>query len=611
MSDFEQPGTHGRARVSFARTEDIDEFAAVLERFERGEISADEWRTFRLVRGTYGQRQTGDAQMIRVKVPQGWLSPAELEALADVADRYSRGFGHITTRQNLQFHFVALHDVEPAMRRLADAGLTTREACGSSVRNVTACPFAGVSPTEVFDVTPYAEALTRYFLRHPLSGVLPRKFKIAFEGCAEDHIKAAINDIGWQARIDRGRRGFRVLVGGGTATMAASAAVLAEFVPAAEMLELAEAIVRVFHQHGDFVHKARNRMKFLIRSLGWERWRAEVARVRAAVRAEGGVRLPFDPDRPPVEVAPSRSSLSAPSIAEIRARAGAVSTHGPGIHPANVRDGAAAAATLTQWRSTNVSRQKQPGFVTTIVTVPLGDVTSAQLRILGDLSAAFGDGTVRMTATQNVLFRWVRDADLPQLFDRLCAAGLGLAGADTIADVTSCPGAESCKLAVTQSRGLGQAVAAHVRASTDLAAIAPTLDVKISGCPNGCGQHHIAAIGFQGSLRRVKGRALPQYFVTLGGGVDADTARFGRIAAKVPARRVPSALERLARLFAAERSGDETATAFFTRIDAARVTALLADLAAFDETHADAMDFIDFAETAPFRPEMQEGECSA
>src|SRR5215467_13207235 len=216
MSVVDDPKTFGRTRLSFADTHDIDEFVAVLERFERGEITPDQWRQFRLVRGTYGQRQAEDAQMLRVKIPQGVLSAEQLEALADVGQRYSRGFGHITTRQNVQFHFVKLHDVEPAMRRIAQAGITTREACGNSVRNITACPFAGVAADEAFDVTPYSEALTRYFLRHPLSASLPRKFKIAFEGCRDDHAKTSIHDIGWRAKVQDDRRGFRVAVGGGT-----------------------------------------------------------------------------------------------------------------------------------------------------------------------------------------------------------------------------------------------------------------------------------------------------------------------------------------------------------------------------------------------------------
>src|SRR5574341_2143820 len=235
MAAIDDPRTLGRTRLSFADAAEIEEFVDTLGRFERGEITPDVWRAYRLVRGTYAQRQAGDFQMLRVKVPQGVLEGAQLQALADVAERHSRGFGHVTTRQNVQFHFMKLHDVEPALRRLAEAGLTTREACGNSVRNVTACPYAGVAAGEAFDVTPYAEALTRHLLRHPLSATLPRKFKIAFEGCAEDHALTAINDIGWRARVriidGAAVRGFRVTVGGGTAILCKSGEELYDFLP--------------------------------------------------------------------------------------------------------------------------------------------------------------------------------------------------------------------------------------------------------------------------------------------------------------------------------------------------------------------------------------------
>src|SRR6187431_515804 len=238
--------THGRTRLSFASVADIDEFVATLERYERGELTPDQWRAFRLVRGTYGQRQNEDAQMLRAKIPQGVLDGAQLRALGDVADTYSRGFGHLTTRQNVQFHFLKLHDVEKVMHLLADAGLTTREACGSAVRTIAACPDAGVAADEVFDVTPYAEALTRFCLRHPLAAALPRKFKIAFEGCPKDHALTAINDLGFRARVEERedgtlRRGFRVTVAGGTSILPRSGAALYEFLPAAEILEVTEA----------------------------------------------------------------------------------------------------------------------------------------------------------------------------------------------------------------------------------------------------------------------------------------------------------------------------------------------------------------------------------
>lgn len=612
MAAHDDPQTLGRARLSFASEADIDQFADMLGKFERGEITADEWRGFRLLRGTYGQRQTADAQMMRVKMPQGIVTAEQLYAFADVADRYSRGFGHITTRQNMQFHFVKLHDAEPAMRRMAEAGLTTREACGNSVRNITACVYAGISATEPFDVTPYSEALTRYFLRHRLASSLPRKFKIGFEGCAEDHVKATINDIGWLARMQNGARGFRVIVGAGTATMTSAGHVLFEFIPVEEMFNVAESILRVFHALGDYKHKHKNRMKFLIKAIGWDAWRAEFDKALAAVHAEGGATLPAEVLNAPAQDAPPTwARMAAPSVEEIAARVSAGDVRGPGIRPEPAPARNTSEDAFVRWASTNLRHQKQTGYVAAIVTVHLGDLTSEQMRVLADLSRAYSDGTARVTPTQNIVFRWVPRELARDLYARLAAASLDLGDADTIADVTSCPGAESCKLAVTQSRGLGQLLEEHVRANRELIALAPGLDVKVSGCPNGCGQHHIAAVGFQGSLRKLDGKPMPQYFVMVGGGVDANGATFGRVVAKIPARRSPQALDRLARLYAEEHVDGQTPAMFFNKMDLAKVKTLLADLEPLASEDARENDFIDLAETHMFTPETMEGECAS
>jgi len=610
MSIVDDPKTFGRARLSFASEADIDEFVATLERYERGELTPDQWRQFRLVRGTYGQRQADDAQMLRVKIPQGILTSDQLEALADVGERYSRGFGHITTRQNLQFHFVKLHDVEPAMRRLADAGLTTREACGNSVRNITACAYAGVAADERFDVTPYAEALTRYLLRHPLSSTLPRKFKIAFEGCGGDHVMLGINDLGFRAVVGaHGTRGFRVTAGGGTSIMVTSAGVLHEFLPTSEILRVAEAVLRVFARLGDYQHKQRNRMKFMIRSLGWTRWREEYDRELAACRLRGDAPT-LDIDPPATETKPHWAPDAPPSAGYIATRVGSGVVKGPGLTPTVVPVLHAGDDAYARWRVTNVRPQKQFGYVMAVATVPLGDVTSDQLRVIAELARAFGDGTVRVTTDQDLLFRWVNASDVRRLYGSLAAAGLGLADAGTIADVASCPGAETCRLAVTQSRGLGRLLEEHLRARPDLVEQADGARIKISGCPNGCGQHHVATIGFQGSIRRVGSRVLPQYFVMVGGGATDSGAAFARCAAKIPARRIPDAVERLIDIYARDRRPGEPAATFFQRVDLEAVRIELADLQRVDPADLGAVDFIDLGEAAEFAPEVMEGECA-
>jgi sulfite reductase (NADPH) hemoprotein beta-component len=383
MSAVDDQTTYGRARLSFAKQADIDEFVSVLGQYERGEITPDQWRTFRLVRGTYGQRQAEDAQMLRIKIPQGLLTTSQMYAMAEIGEKYSRGFGHITTRQNVQFHFVKLHDVEPAMRELAGTGLTTREACGNSVRNITGCPYAGVSADEHFDITPYAEELTRFLLRHRLSGVLPRKFKIAFEGCTVDHIATGINDLAFTAALGPGGgRGFRVTAGGGTALMCTEGAAIHEFLPTSEIFRVAEAILRVFHRYGDYQHKQRNRMKFMIKSLGWARWRDEYDRELAGIRLRGEVPT-LEIDTPADEAMPSAPRSESPSTVEITARVTSGRVKGPGIMPVvvpvlNSRD-----EDYSRWRASNVLAQKQFGYAIVEVTVPLGDMTSAQMRVVG------------------------------------------------------------------------------------------------------------------------------------------------------------------------------------------------------------------------------------
>ena len=581
----------------------------MLGKYERGEISPEAWRRFRLVRGTYGQRQD-DVQMLRIKIPQGIVSAPQMRALAGVATRYSRGFCHVTTRQNIQFHFVRLSVVEATMRELADEGLTTREACGNSVRNITGCPYAGTSESEIFDVTPYAEALTRYFLRHPLSAVLPRKFKIAFEGCVEDHALASIHDIGWRARIVDGKKGFRVTVAGGTSILPVSGYVLYEFLPVEEMFNVAEAVVRVFHRFGDYKHPQRNRMKFVVRALGWDGYRARFEECLEEFRKDGGACLPFDPDGVRPETAPDWAPADAPTLQAVAAAA-STPVMGPGIMPDTVRL-KPLPDTFVRWMRSNVSKQRQQGYYHVTVRLPLGDFTSGQMRVLADLSEAYGDGSMRLTVEQNVLFRWVTRESVEPFYQRLAAAGLAAPDAGRLSDVVSCPGAESCRLAVTQSRGLGRALTEHLSGRPDFVDLVPSGHIKISGCPNGCGQHHIASIGFQGSVRKLGPRAVPQYFVLVGGGcVDEGTAHFGKVVSKVPVHRLTDALDRLLDLYRDHRQGEEELGAFFRRVPPSMATDALKDLSILLPDEATDQDFIDLAETQAFTPEVMDGECSA
>jgi sulfite reductase (NADPH) hemoprotein beta-component len=600
--------------LGFADATDIDTFLENLARFERGEMDADAWRAFRLLRGTYGQRQEGDLSMLRAKIPQGILTADQLEALADVAAEFSRGFLHLTTRQNVQLHFVKLGEVGEAMRRLADVGITTREACGNSVRNITTSPTAGVARDEVFDATPYAEALTRFLLRHPLSSSLPRKFKIAFSGGGEDHTFASINDIGWYARTrDEGgktRRGFRVTVGGGTALWSQSGRELFSFLPASEIFAVSEAILRVFHDRGDREHRKKNRMKFLIKQLGWEVWRdavlSELAELRESSHAPA---LPFDPDAPGELAEPPFARTARGLATDLGALVSADRPRGPGLTPAflpTVGDPRG-----ERFRRTNVRAQRQAGFVTITVTIPLGDLSSGRLRGLAATARAFSEGSVRTTPGQNLVLRWVREEDVDGVYAALRTLGLADPDPDSIADVTSCPGAESCKLAVTQSRGLARTLGDAMAGDRSIVDRAKGLVVKVSGCPNGCGLHHVAGLGFQGGLRKLGQRPVPQYHVLVGGDATGDDARFGRLVAKVPARRIVEVTRRLVSLYEAKRIEGESITAYFARAAVPELRAAIADLERLEEADATSEDFIDLGEDAAFHPETMEGECSA
>lgn len=572
--------TLGSGRLHFADEKDVDLFVETLEKYERGEIGPDDWRAFRLLNGVYGQRQD-DVMMIRVKMPLGILTPPQMEALATVAERWSTGKGHITTRQNVQFHFVKVEDADDALRLLAETGLTTKEACGNSVRNVTGSPYAGVDALEAFDVTPYGEAVVRHLLRGPWSSSLPRKFKIAFSGRADnDDIFGTINDIGAFGLVRDGRRGFRFQVGGGLSTLRRSAIVVHDFLPAEELCEAAEAVVRVFHRTGDRKNRHKARLKFVIDRLGRDGFLEEYRKEREAIAAEGG--RPYELPAQPT-VGPKKQVVPRPVPAE-------------------------AAAFLAK----NVRPQKQEGFSTVTVKITLGDLTTEQFRALARITRTFSaEEEVRTTAEQNLVFRYVADEHVGALYEALKEIGLADVGPQTVLDVVSCPGAMSCKLAVTASRGLATVVQEHLEARPEIVAKAESLTIKASGCPNSCGQHHIAGIGFQGGMKKVGGKSMPMYHLYLGGNMGGEVAQFGRLSAKIPARRSGQAVEKLIELYDAEKEEGESPNHFFGRVGLDRVKVALKELTSIDEHTATPEDYIDLGETQAFEVVLQEGECAA
>lgn len=603
-----QPPATGRARASFADVTEVGDFVAELTRFERGELDAEAWRAYRVARGAYGQRQDG-VHMLRAKIPQGIATAPQLRALAAVGEEHACGFAHLTTRQNVQLYSLRPSDLEPALRKLAAAGITTTGSGGSAVRNVVACPLAGVSADEPFDVTPYAEALTRHFLRHPLASSLPRKFKVALEGCGEDHVATAIQDLGLRALIGAGgERGFRVTVAGGTSTLPTSGARLFDFLPARDVLVLAEALIRVFHARGDRQNRSRNRLKWLVRELGLDAFRSLLDAEIERVRGEGIARLPFPEDAAPVEGPPDFPRPDPIAPEEVARRLRARPPRGLPVPPAWKAPGAGPAA-IGRFLGTNVAPQRQRGYSVVTVSVPRGEIAAVQLEALADLSLVWSDGTVRLGGGSRILLRWVRDQDLASLAEGLAAAGLLRDGAGSAADVVACPGADACRLAVMRTRNVAALIEEEVRTKLGPAALEARLPVHVSGCPNGCSQHHLAAIGLQGSVRRVGARIVPQFFVLVGGGVGPDGARFAQLAGKVPARRAPEAVRALVALYLSEREEGEGPGDFFRRaIERARSV-----IAPHEAASAEELTPEDFQEPGggAFAPDVQASECAA
>ena len=582
---------------------DIEKFEVLLARYRSGELEEDRWRVFRLANGIYGQRQGGSNQMVRIKIPYGSLEPEQLEMLATIARRYSRGWGHITTRQNVQFHFVALERIPALMRDLGAVGLTTREACGDTVRNVAGCHLAGACPFEVLDISPWAEATFRHFLRHPYGQRLPRKFKINFSGCATDCGQAMFNDVGVVA-VTRARpdgtteAGFRVFVAGGLGATPHPAQALEEFTSRDDLLATIEAIVRVFDHAGNRDNRLRARMKWLVDTLGIDEVRTRVGKERRLLLAAAG----WPGGVPPVvaEEGDDPAGLS-PAARPGSARPGPAR---PGAVPVVITG----EDPYSRWERANVVRGVARGTVSAYAHCRLGDVTADQFDGLATLQRRLG-AEVRVTNRQNVVFRGLDEGQLPELYAGLDALDLGRPGAELARDVVSCPGADTCNLAVTQSRGLASAVDSAL-AEAGLAEVGG-VRINISGCSNSCGQHHTADIGFFGVERRAHGRSAPGYQLLLGGHLGNASVEFGRKALRLPAKACAEATVRLVGRFAAEREAAETFVAWLDRVGgAAAVAGGLADLAGFPSPTTEPGFYVDFDEAVPFNAEVGASECA-
>jgi sulfite reductase beta subunit-like hemoprotein len=570
---------------------EFDDFDSEAGKFLAGEMAEDQFIGFRLKQGVYGQRQP-DVQMMRIKLPFGGVTPEQLEAFASVVEKYAPlNKGHITTRQNIQIHHVPLPDAAKAIRELSDAGLSSREGCGNTIRNVTGDPWAGVAPDEIFDPTPYAGAYVRYFVRHPTTQLMPRKIKTSFTGSDEDRAISGIHDIAFLSRERDGVKGFEIRVGGGTSIMARVAPTLYEFVEAdnGDYLKVAEAALRIFDRQDWLrVNRARARIKVLIDKIGIDAFREQV---EEELQGEWVQERDFDVERLRFDDDEEANAPAPPSA------------------PASPNGERSEFERFVQG---NVQAQRQEGFSTVEVKVERGDLSPEQFRGLAAITREFTGGYARSTVQQNLVLRWVRDEALFDVWQRLEALGLAEAGAREITDVVSCPGTDSCKLGITSSMGLNRAVKERVEAMEISDELTKRIHIKMSGCPNGCSQHHIANIGFYGASLKVGGRQMPAYIPHIGGNYEGGEVIFGtRLKSRLPAKRVPEAVQRWIELYEAERADGEEFNAFAERAGAERFEAAIKDLTLPAEFSLETMQqFIDWQRSSPYKVERGEGECA-
>jgi sulfite reductase (ferredoxin) len=600
------------SRMGAPLAEEIDVFETQMALRKQGKLDEKIFAESRLRRGVYGQRYDNGQRhdgveqrqlafpcgsltkgpetvwdapgMMRIKVPAGRLSCEQLDLIAELAEEYSDSILHISTRQNVQLHFVHIEDTPDLMRRLASVGITTREACGNSVRTVTACQFAGVCGDQAFDVTPYAKALTYYLLGHKDTQDFGRKFKIAFSGCKPHPCGlTTIHDIGAIAVVKDGKRGFEFYVGGGLGAVPHQAKLIEEFLPEEELLPMSQAVCRVFSKLGERKNRARARLKFVVQKLGLEEFRRQVREEREKIPPDerwtaylgdlgGDDEKPLRPGRPLAEKA---------------------------------------SATVERWRATNTRPQPQAGYVVVTVRLPLGDITATQTRQLTAIARKYTGDTIRLTVEQNIVLRWVSEADLPELHRELSAVGLGMADASTIRDITSCPGTDTCKLGIASSRGLAAELTERLATKCISDPDLDRLHIKTSGCFNSCGQHHVADIGFLGVSRNVGGRRVAHFQLVVGGEWENNGGSYGLAIGAFPSKKIPDVVERLTQVWLRDRSPGERLQSFIQRAGRAAIKAALDDLRhvpAYDEDRSFYTDWGDAREYTT--GDQGTGECA-
>ena len=571
------------------------DFKTEATKFLAGDTPEDEFIKFRLKQGVYGQRQP-DVNMVRVKLPFGGVTPEQMDSFANVVEQYAPlNKGHITTRQNIQIHHIPLAEMEPAIHELSRTGLSSREGCGNTVRNVTGDPWAGVAKDELFDMTPYVGAYVRYFVRHPTTQAMPRKIKTAFDGSPRDRAISGIHDIAYRARVKEidGKqvRGAEMLVGGGTSIMPRVAPALYDFVGLddGEYLKIAEAVFRIFdRQEWLRVNRARARIKVFVDKFGIDELRNQV---EEELKGDWVAERDFSIEHT-LFLDDERESAPAP--------------------PQSYGSPNGDLSEFERFRSTNVQPQKQDGYVTVEAKVTRGDLTPEQFRGLAQIMRDYAGGYARTTVQQNFLLRWVREECVYDVWRALSALGLGEPGSREIADVVSCPGTDSCKLGITSSMGLNQAVQERIESMQLEDELTRQIHIKMSGCPNGCSQHHVADIGFYGASIKVGEHTIPAYIPHVGGVYEGGEVKFGtRLKLRLPAKRVPEAIERWIRHYESERNEGETWGEFSERVGTPELEALVKDLSMPVDFGLETMNtFIDWNRDVPFEVIRGEGECA-
>lgn len=592
-----KPDNLPKPKINWGRLEEADKFAETVKLFRQGWINSDDFRRFRLQHGAYGSRMTDNYSMVRIKIPAGEIYPEQIDRIAQLSESFSIGSAHVSTRQNFQLHWVFLEDVSEIMRGLAEVGLTSREACGNTVRTVMCSPLAGVCNNEIFDPTPYALAVSKFLLRNPLNQALPRKFKINFT-CCEKHGMARIADIGLipqkLEKDGKTQHGFKVFLGGGLGAQSFVGHQLEEFTPEENLLYTIISVLRIFDRMGNRENMARNRMRYLVNEMGWQKFQNLILKERAIVRSTQSVVVKLEVDKTPEQLRQAIVSSDNPSTPN----------------------------GFSRWVKNNVVKQKQSGYSAVFLTLESGDVTANQLRTIAQIAREFSaEGRARNGFTQDIVFRWVRDEDLPQLYSKLLETGLANPGALTMASVVGCSGTTSCNLALTNSHRLAKEIQRKfldlkLDADDDL----KDSSIKISGCPNSCGQHEIATIGFFGGGGRVGKDMYPLYNMSLGGRAD-EQAMLGLSCMRVPAKRVIPVILKIIEIFKSEKKQGETLNSWIHRIiegyggptikSLNDIKEKLKPLVAAPAIQEDKDFYADFGSNGGYHAKTGRGECAA